>query len=461
MDVRQFGAFGNGSTSPSAQAGIQAAINAAGYLVPPYNVVLIPAAGGVYCLNGTSPNVGGIVVNTSSVILRGAGRFWANLDMCGDNTAPMVTLNGEFDQIEQMTLWGKGWSESATMRASDSFGATYPALKVTANVFVRDLFSYGGSVAILQTNGEAVYENVWANYGYNGSVLFQGQGGGAVGAWLKHASIDNNWPYGYPGGNLTINAWAANTAYSTLGTVVTTQGWYIQLVQTGTSCSSCSFPVLKNYFVDIVDGTAAWQLVSPVGACAWQLDSQAAEIYGSQVDITGNYTHAICTTDSLSTGNTVAFRCDECIPSQSFGTAVDLTKGSYIYLFDTEAGAVVQAGTAAIQATSTFTGALQYVGGFIFSPVGVLLSNGAGGSAVITGATIGGGTGNGISVAASVGKFIVNGNIIGSTSGYGVQVYGGASDYYDIVNNICAGSTALGCLSDGGTGTHKTLTGNW
>jgi hypothetical protein len=36
----------------------------------------------------------------------------------------------------------------------------------------------------------------------------------------------------------------------------------------------------------------------------------------------------------------------------------------------------------------------------------------------------------------------------------------GASDYYTIVNNICAAENVTRCIVDGGSGTHKTVSGN-
>jgi hypothetical protein len=45
------------------------------------------------------------------------------------------------------------------------------------------------------------------------------------------------------------------------------------------------------------------------------------------------------------------------------------------------------------------------------------------------------------------------------TQAYGISVITGASDYYVIANNLVSGNITAG-VGDGGTGTHKTVTGN-
>jgi hypothetical protein len=82
----------------------------------------------------------------------------------------------------------------------------------------------------------------------------------------------------------------------------------------------------------------------------------------------------------------------------------------------------------------------------------------------ITGSQIGANTGNGVDVAANVGKFQLVGNAIGTGSGHaananGVVIAAGASDQYVIVGNDLSGNTGA-ALTDGGTGTNKRIEGN-
>jgi hypothetical protein len=76
------------------------------------------------------------------------------------------------------------------------------------------------------------------------------------------------------------------------------------------------------------------------------------------------------------------------------------------------------------------------------------------------------GTFAGILVGAGMSNFSITGNRCGptprtpsSTQAYGISVATGASDYYVIANNLVSGNTTAG-VGDGGTGTHKSVTGN-
>ncbi len=53
---------------------------------------------------------------------------------------------------------------------------------------------------------------------------------------------------------------------------------------------------------------------------------------------------------------------------------------------------------------------------------------------------------------------ILNSGVWGGNA-IGAQVAGPSSDYYTIVNNFCGG--AANCVSDAGTGRHKTVSGNY
>jgi parallel beta-helix repeat protein len=76
------------------------------------------------------------------------------------------------------------------------------------------------------------------------------------------------------------------------------------------------------------------------------------------------------------------------------------------------------------------------------------------------------GTWPGITVGAGMTNFSITGNRSGTTprvptvtQAYGISVITGASDYYVIANNLVSGNITAG-VGDGGTGTHKTVTGN-
>ncbi len=75
-----------------------------------------------------------------------------------------------------------------------------------------------------------------------------------------------------------------------------------------------------------------------------------------------------------------------------------------------------------------------------------------------------GGAGDAVVVAAGVTDFIISGNLIidqqtTPTMRYGIAVYSGASDRYEIIGNLISGNTAA-AVFDQGTGTHKTIVNN-
>ena len=64
-------------------------------------------------------------------------------------------------------------------------------------------------------------------------------------------------------------------------------------------------------------------------------------------------------------------------------------------------------------------------------------------------------------------KFNIVGNMIGDDTdigsgqaGYGAFVLAGTSNYYTIMQNICAAQNVTGCVFDGGTGVAKTVANN-
>ncbi|HYT42278.1 MAG TPA: hypothetical protein VEP90_08020, partial [Methylomirabilota bacterium] len=65
---------------------------------------------------------------------------------------------------------------------------------------------------------------------------------------------------------------------------------------------------------------------------------------------------------------------------------------------------------------------------------------------------------SGYGIVATVGtsKFIISDNVIVPASTGSIHVETGSSDYYNIIGNMVEGVAVV----DGGTGTHKTLTGN-
>lgn len=83
---------------------------------------------------------------------------------------------------------------------------------------------------------------------------------------------------------------------------------------------------------------------------------------------------------------------------------------------------------------------------------------------ILTGSSVAGNTGSGISIGAAVSNFNITNNKIGPSGNFGANAYGiyinaGASDNYMITGNSIRGNTS-GQLVDGGTGTNKVVSNN-
>ena len=149
----------------------------------------------------------------------------------------------------------------------------------------------------------------------------------------------------------------------------------------------------------------------------------------------------------------------DCVISQSVTAGVKLNAGIGARIIDSELFAG-WAGGFGVWPTGGFTGDCLVHGNYIrgdTSGFGVFLD-----STVMAGAAI---VGNrfdtgvfGVATSANVNRFSVNGNIFSpNISSNAVIVSAGTSDHYNIVSNI-VGALAI---TDNGTGTNKTVWGNF
>lgn len=107
---------------------------------------------------------------------------------------------------------------------------------------------------------------------------------------------------------------------------------------------------------------------------------------------------------------------------------------------------------------------------FINSWQSGLLINTSASNVTVTGCTVAGnnagaGTDNGINIAGGVSDFVIQGNRVGGTLGFGTQnrgilVNAGASDRYIIADNIVSGNTVAG-VTDSGSGGNKRVADNY
>lgn len=437
VDVRAFGALGDGTTDDT--AAIQSAINAA-----PGGIVFFPP--GVYCVK----TVGG-VSESADLTLLGAGSLRSQLSACGADTT-VVTLNSRRAVLSRVAVLGKG-------AAGDTFGATQTTIVLGSSCtecLLDDLYVAFGAGAFSIAAGDVVIMNVFAGYSYGGAIEANSGGG----TWRIRTKYDQSFPTGTPptGFAAPIPNWAAATAY-TLNQVVQTGGYVIQCTQAGTSGGGA--PTLANYFVTMTDNTARWQLVGPV------------TYYGMLLSGTGSQ-HSVFNHDSVASV-TSAIQISGAIESlqvvnsnfgQHFSAAIASTgAGASLQVSNSlvSGGLFTNVGSA-INLSSAWAGSGIITGSILWGNVsgtsqwGVVLAGGKGYN--ITGNSITG-FAQAIEIACPITDFVIASNLMGQSTNFGsntasVKLDAGACDYYNIVNNIVHGLA----VSDGGTGIHKTLSGN-
>lgn len=447
QNVRAWGAVGDGSTDDTAafNAAIAALIAQGGgeLSVPP----------GTYCLNSGIVVGDGIAPSTQSIRMVGASTYSTILTANGHDVT-LVTLNGFYSSIENMSLWGKAAAQSPTI-STETFGATHPTIQINATAGTAKL-SYlnvlGGS-RVLYLNGavEPRIEHCSFAFGYGDALVYAKD---TIALKAQQMSCDQAWPVSLPAtGGLSINARANSTAYS-VGDVVSSGGYWLQCRVAGTSGGSA--PTLKNYGVDITDGgTLKWQLVGPAGYYGMQLDTGCIEIFLTKMDFSGSYWAGLAITNSAAGTAPVGIHVEDSVFSVSAITMIYAIAGSSLYLMKNRFVGALNPGSATINLSISWAGEAVFIGNrFIDSPTAAI-AVAAGTSTLISGNFMYN-NGTGVDVSANIVKFNISNNVILNSSVTPIRVNSGTSDYYSIVGNIVGGAS----ITDSGSGTHKTVSGN-
>jgi hypothetical protein len=365
FSVADFGVLGTANDTPVFQAAVNA-LNAAGggtLLVPP----------GIFAVHGlTLPG---------NITLRGAGKTATYLQSWSTD-ATVVALSGGNGGLEYMTVFGKGVNNDTS-----SFGATQAALTVAGieNV-IRSVRVWGGYYALYVTGVDNSFYDVNADLSYGPANV------ATVGAnWYVRCKFDhtpvsvaltNTYPY---------SAWAATTAY-TVGQVRLTGGYAIACTGAGTSGGVA--PTLKNYGVNITDGTATWQLVAPATYAGFLIGTGAGENHLTQVDLSGPYSQSL-TVNPGGGADASTFMTDGVISA-----AVVVSSGILCVLTGNELGADISI---------------------------------AGGTRTIIQGNSSVGTPIGITVAPNINNFVISGNHL---DGGTINVSAGTSNHYRITDNV-------------------------
>jgi hypothetical protein len=443
VSIRQFGAFPSSVGITNNSPAINRAISFVATL----------------CTNGAGTiHVPGGFYQCNSAITAPANSFIKLIgDATGDNTSgsanvlytgndiTLLTVNSIFT-CENIGFLGKGAPGNPT-NTTASFSVTQPAVHITVGgTFWSNCSFSGGAPPIYNDNGfETVLLNCGITQSYSQEMLLTN-----AGMWLIRVSRDySNPPLGFaPAIGTNINAWQANHAYTSPVTV-SLSGFYITCTQSGTSGGSP--PALALWGVNIPDNTAVWQLVGPANPYSLHITGAAQQLYDIYAD------DSVPVLIDANPGFDFLF-------SQGVYAGIYCTGAtSGLYVHDCEMGCSLYyppngtLGQLAILLGPSWQGNVDITGNTIVNcgTYGVNIQGGT--NTRIRGNTINGFSLAGVAVAAGVSQWLVTENYFTNPGVTAVIVAIGASDRYIIVNNLMSNTTGI---SNGGTGTHTTVSPN-
>ncbi len=440
-DVTTYGAVGDGTTDDS--AAIQSAIDAA--VLGGGGTVYFPA--GTYLVNTRLNLIG------SHVRLLGENLGAAKLKSTNTN-AEIVKVTGTRNSIENLQLFANTFAtsgqivlfEDAVQCKMDNCWVQggWQCLAITGpacadDIFTRCTFTYATGLRMVQMSRGST--------GLNGGHHF----------W--RCLFNQAYPQGVPTSAAYKGNWTASTAYA-VGDIVVSGGYYIRCKTAGTS--GATEPGLDFYFVDLPDGSAVWELMARLGYTGINVDTGVSYVIIRECDMTGPYAQAIQIQNSLGGDAPFCVHVEQTTAHGVINNGASVSAGREIEFHAFDAFGPTGTGTTYgivfhTAASDTFQVRGCRLSGFTD---GVNVS--AGQNAVIEGCAIFG-CGAGVRIAAGISRFVIANNMLGSSASRGTNTLGigiaaGASNNYNVVNNIVAG--AVTGLSDGGTGTSKTVSGN-
>lgn len=436
FDVRAYGAVGDNVTDDT--AAFAAAITAAGTA----GLVFVPS--GRYIIHN--------LTISDYVHFMGAGQKVTTLSSGGDNTGPVLTVNGRRAYVENMTIEGTG-SHSA-----DPF-PTQPAV-LLPNVAVdaprfKDVEIIGGAPGMLVNIQDTYIDSCVIKNSY-GTSSVQVSTNGQI--WMQRVQLGGlAWPVSEPAvGTAAPAAWASGTAM-TVGDVRIVNSYFVQVTATtGDTKTGGVAPTLKLYGQDITDNNATWRLVCHSSYSPLLIDATGgSENYINYVDFT-----SASNDGAVVNGANAYLFVSNSVLSQSVRSGLLATQALKIEVNNSEVfgGYAATSGVGVWQA-STYTGALSVSGNNIGATVNGVKLDASPSNSIVSKNHFGGITGSSVLVAANVTDFSILGNFLGQTSALGtvatgVTVTAGTSARYRITDNNFNGTTVAGVV-DGGTGSSK------
>ena len=270
VDVRAWGATGDGVTDD--YAAINAAIASLGSGAG--GIVFFPP-GAYYIKTGL------ILAANRNITLMGSGRTSSYIIAYHDDITLLTSTESGQNHVKDISFLGKGFNLDTS-----SFGATLPVVVwQNSGGSMTNCTIEGGYSALNISSTDAVFYNVECAEAY-GPNLVNISGSN----WYYHCKWDHSATVTAATESRPYTAWAALTAY-TQGQVRTSDGYALVCKTAGTSAATK--PTLKNYGIDITDGTITWELSAPVTYVGVQYDSPAGENHHHDVDLSGDFSHSM------------------------------------------------------------------------------------------------------------------------------------------------------------------------
>jgi len=305
-----FGAIGDGSADDT--TGSQACVS--------YCVALgIP----MICPGGAFRSTSAIVVD-GRISMQGAGSAVSQffIDPTIDDTSMTFTENANGSRVVGFGFTGY-----------QAVGATAPAVWIQPgcnNMHFEHNFIQGGECCLHQQGTDNTFFNNEMRFAYGRAIVVNyGDAAHSSGVWfirnkLDHASSNNEPPAGY-----VANARADTTHYD-VDDVVTNQGWLIQCTTAGTTGSGD--PTFTTYENPFADGSAAWQLMCPIGYASMLIDSGSSELFLDNNDHSGFFDVGINIVDNQTGGAPYLIHISHAICGNQHQQAINVGAGKDVYI---------------------------------------------------------------------------------------------------------------------------------
>ncbi|WP_316188332.1 MULTISPECIES: hypothetical protein [unclassified Bradyrhizobium] len=231
--------------------------------------------GTLKCVGQNYSVIGGLV-NSGSVKIAGCGYGAAATTIQAWHTdVTVLTITGSGGGLENLSIFAKG-----TNNDTGTFGATHNSVVISGNENTfANLYIWGGLGLYCIGTDNVFMGNIDVSLSYGvGNLTIAGAD------WYTRVKIDSAPAAASPTDTPPFAAWVGSTPY-TVGKTRVISGYICVCTQAGTSGASA--PTLKNFGIDIVDGTAKWQLLGKQGLAGVYIGGAAGENLFMGCDFTG------------------------------------------------------------------------------------------------------------------------------------------------------------------------------